>query len=297
MKACSAAGAVAALAPLCHGAPSCRLTADPAQLGLPECQDIHVSLKIAFACVQRNNFLPQFIRKQESTILEPKPGPDLGSELSLGSDKSNHSPHSAPDPSIHPTGSSPPSQVARPAASEAEADVNWFYKLCLSIWLNVRIMKDSPWKLMLVCTLSLGLGVSCFLVLLTVQLCRLYRKRTATPLNTSTHIDLDSDLLDYEINAQLYTPLPEPKIMQVQEAEPSKFSTLTRARGRGGAPSSLPPLTDMLADPALSTAVRYSTIGRNRTQAAAALRRDPLDTDLAEPKTLNTSYENNHLYY
>lgn len=85
---------------------------------------------------------------------------------------------------------------------------------------------------MLVCTLSLGLGVSCFLVLLTVQLCRsvpatssssplhcylcrLYRKRTATPLNTSTHIDLDSDLLDYEINAQLYTPLPEPKIMQV----------------------------------------------------------------------------------
>ena len=116
----SAAGAVAALAPLCHGAPSCRLTADPALLGLPACQDIHVSLKIAFACVQRNNFLPQFIRKQESTILEAKPGPDLGSELSLGSDKSNHPPHSAPDPTIHPTSSSPPSQVGRPAASEAE---------------------------------------------------------------------------------------------------------------------------------------------------------------------------------
>ena len=53
-------------------------------------------------------------------------------------------------------------------------------------------------------------------------------------------------------------------MLQVQEAEPSKFSTLTRARGRGGAPSSLPPLTDVLPDPALSTAVRYSTIGRNR---------------------------------
>ena len=76
------------------------------------------------------------------------------------------------------------------------------------------------WKLVLVLTLTTGLGVSCFLILIIVKVCGLYKGKTSKPHQGDTgdgtnHVDLDSDTVDYDINTQLYTPLPEPKIMQI----------------------------------------------------------------------------------
>ena len=99
-------------------------------------------------------------------------------------------------------------------------------------------------------------------------------------------------MLDYEINTQLHTPLPEPKIMQMCDELPTKFSTLTRGRTRPV--SNMAPLENYLGEPPKDTVIRYSTIGRNRAH------KKPLsdtDSDLADPRSLNTSYENNQLYY
>ena len=75
--------------------------------------------------------------------------------------------------------------------------------------------------LVLVLTLSVGLGVSCLLLLIILHLCSLYRTEEspgssqATPL---APVNLDSDTVDYnDINSQLYTPLPQPKIMKISE--------------------------------------------------------------------------------
>ena len=53
-------------------------------------------------------------------------------------------------------------------------------------------------------------------------MCRLYSDKVTQPRGVSDgemkrqRIDLDSEsVLDYDINTALYTPLPEPKIMQV----------------------------------------------------------------------------------
>ena len=75
--------------------------------------------------------------------------------------------------------------------------------------------------LVLVLTLSVGLGVSCLLLLIILHLCSLYRTEEShgssqvTPL---APVNLDSDTVDYnDINSQLYTPLPQPKIMKISE--------------------------------------------------------------------------------
>ena len=67
-------------------------------------------------------------------------------------------------------------------------------------------------------TLSLGLGISCLLILIILHLCGLYRREETPLLSHQTSpppVDLDSDMVDYDINTQLYTPLPEPKIMKM----------------------------------------------------------------------------------
>ena len=71
---------------------------------------------------------------------------------------------------------------------------------------------------MLVLTLSLGLGVSCLLIIIILHLCSLYRTDPSPGASQKTGeatVNLDSDMVDYDINSQLYTPLPEPKIMKI----------------------------------------------------------------------------------
>ena len=73
---------------------------------------------------------------------------------------------------------------------------------------------------MLVVTLSVGLGVSGLLLLIILQLCGLYRgHKSPSPAHQSAPppVDLDSELVDYDINGHLYTPLPEPKIMKISQ--------------------------------------------------------------------------------
>ena len=81
-----------------------------------------------------------------------------------------------------------------------------------------KLSQSDQWKLVLVLTLSLGLGVSCLLILIILHLCGLYRREEAPLLShhpSPPPVDLDSDMVDYDINTQLYTPLPEPKIMKI----------------------------------------------------------------------------------
>ena len=83
-------------------------------------------------------------------------------------------------------------------------------------------IQGDQWKLILVLSLSLGLGVSCCLLLCILRLCRLHSDKVTKPrapdgeMKQKPRIDLDSEsVVDYDINTALYTPLPEPRIMQV----------------------------------------------------------------------------------
>ena len=149
---------------------------------------------------------------------------------------------------------------------------------------------------MLVLTLSTGLGVSCFLILIIARLCRLYRSRFKTPPDSPSHVDLDTAMLDYEINTQLHTPLPEPRIMQISDTLPTKFSTLTRNRTKPV--TKIAPLENYIGEPPKDTVIRYSTIGRNKTTMKTSPgKTELLDNDLADPRSFSSGYENNQLYY
>ena len=52
----------------------------------------------------------------------------------------------------------------------------------------------------------------------------MYSNRITKPRDKDTNqstIDLDSDTIDYDINSKLYTPLPEPKFMQISSSQDS----------------------------------------------------------------------------
>ena len=53
MKQCERADAAPALVTLCHGAAECEVRADPRALNTTQCNDQHVALKIAFACMNK----------------------------------------------------------------------------------------------------------------------------------------------------------------------------------------------------------------------------------------------------
>ena len=123
----------------------------------------------------------------------------------------------------------------------------------------------------------------------------MYRVKVETPRDTPSHVDLDSAMQDYEINTQLHTPLPEPKIMQISDELPTKFSTLTRNRTKSV--TKMAPLENYMGEPPKDTVIRYSTIGRNRSNVKTSPVKHDLDSDLANPRSFNTSYENKQLYY
>ena len=84
--------------------------------------------------------------------------------------------------------------------------------------------------LVLVLTLSVGLGVSCLLLVIILHLCRLYRSDPGLPRpsqgTSQAPVNLDSDTVDYDINSQLYTPLPQPKIMKISQEVTISFTII-----------------------------------------------------------------------
>ena len=62
----------------------------------------------------------------------------------------------------------------------------------------------------------------------------MYWVKVETPHDTPSHVDLDSAMQDFEINTQLFTPLPKPKIMQISEEMPTNFPTLTQNQIKPG---------------------------------------------------------------
>ena len=103
----------------------------------------------------------------------------------------------------------------------------------------------------------------------------MYRVKVETPRDTPSHVDLDSAMQDYEINTQLHTPLPEPKIMQISDVLPTKFSTLTRNRTKSV--TKMAPLENYMGEPPKDTVIRYSTIGRNRSNFKTSPVKNDLD--------------------
>ena len=226
IKQCEASRVTPALIELCHGRDSCEVRAEPVSLGAPRCDKLHVALKITFTCMDQvgsltgtlelysvfqDNFLPHFTARS--------PGDQVNLSTVTVAREDSSSSRSLPEERVR-------------------SDTDWFLQLlynlihqtsqmisfmkvmraveCLMTVLTV-LSQAERWKLVLVVTLSIGLGVSCLLILLILQLSSLYRKEIPPP---SPHpnpqpVDLDSDLVDYDINSQLYTPLPEPKIMKI----------------------------------------------------------------------------------
>ena len=85
---------------------------------------------------------------------------------------------------------------------------------------------------MLAVTLSLGLGVTSCLLLVICRVCRLYtgsRGAQPPPAHPQPGVDLDSEAVDWDINTTLYTPLPEPKIMQIAGAGDGNLDTVSTA--------------------------------------------------------------------
>ena len=91
----------------------------------------------------------------------------------------------------------------------------------------------------------------------------MYRTKIGTPRHTPSHVNLDSAMQDYEINSQLYTPLPEPKIMQISEEMPTKFSTIKQNQTKPV--TKMAPLENYMGEPPKDRVIRYSTIERNRS--------------------------------
>ena len=51
--------------------------------------------------------------------------------------------------------------------------------------------------------------------------------RAASPAHPQPGVDLDSEAVDWDINTTLYTPLPEPKIMQIAGAGDGGLDTVS----------------------------------------------------------------------
>jgi len=328
IKECEGSSVTPALVRKCHGSQECVITADPLQLNVPKCQNQHVSLKITFACMNKDNFLPSYISRDEeeeteSLYKEVFPPDERYSESGLmdaqTTDKSKDALEEQEVTDLdnleldNSGTASQGSQLDQNKSLSSTWEQSWWLLKIIYIIVGggeliINFLKSDLWKLVLVLTLTTGLGVSCFLILIIVKVCGLYKGKTSKPHQGDTgdgtnHVDLDSDTVDYDINTQLYTPLPEPKIMQISpdysvatanEVQPAPFglSTLTRNRSKQSSKAATPALETYIGG---DSVVRYSTIGR--TSRAANLVRNEFDGEMAGPRSLNTSYENNHLYY
>jgi len=264
MKKCEKTDMTRSVIKYCHGRKECNIVADPGILGAPACQLQHVLLQITYACMVGSNFLPKYIKDQQKTTVTPiiiesdveatfEPNDFVEEEV-----KQNNFQNLTEHTFLIKHSDTEEQSLTRNQTLYLDIVFQLGSSLG-NIWSKIQ---GNGWKLLLVLTLSTGLGVSCFLFLIIIRLCSLYRRKHESPRDTPSHVDLDTAMLDYEINTQLHTPLPEPKIMQMCDELPTKFSTLTRGRTRPV--SNMAPLENYLGEPPKDTVIRYSTIGRNR---------------------------------
>jgi len=260
-----------------------------------------VLLKVTYACMTGLNFLPKFI-KEPATVAKTSVTIPLKEENVLEIINSDEYTIVKPVNKLDIRKIKDIEKVIsekhdyeREKNQSSSYNLNLLQRITFGLIQNFQIVKNNGWKLMLILTLSTGLGVSGFLVLIIIRLCRLYRAKVETPHNSPSHLDLDTAMLDYEINTQLHTPLPEPKIMQISDELPTKFSTLTRNRTKPV--TKMAPLENYMGEPPKDTVIRYSTIGRNKSNVKKSPISSDLDRDFQDPRSFNTSYENNQLYY
>jgi len=65
MKECERSDISPTIMSKCHGRKTCNITADPLQLNAPACDKQHVLLKITYACMSGQNFLPKFVSTEK----------------------------------------------------------------------------------------------------------------------------------------------------------------------------------------------------------------------------------------
>jgi len=321
MKKCERADMTKSLIKHCHGKKTCSITADPEVLGASACHLQHVLLKTTYACMTGDNFLPEYVKQfdNKDEAFTDKTFATSESEASITKERTSENLsdiiYDRKDDGIVREETSSESLVdifdnkevnkedsmkdknnySKDYYSEIDTEDTLLNTISSGLILNFHTIKENGWKIMLVLTLSTGLGVSCFLILIIARLCRLYRSRFKTPPDSPSHVDLDTAMLDYEINTQLHTPLPEPRIMQISDTLPTKFSTLTRNRTKPV--TKIAPLENYIGEPPKDTVIRYSTIGRNKTTMKTTPGKTELDNDLADPRSFSSGYENNQLYY
>jgi len=302
MKKCERADVTKSILKFCHGEKTCNIKADPLVLNAPSCHLQHVLLKVTYACMTGLNFLPKFIKQpmtiEKTSVIIPMIEENI-SEIINSNKYTTVKPVNKLDilkiKEIEKIIISEELNYEREKNKSSSDNLNLIHRITFGLIQNFQIVKSNGWKLMLILTLSTGLGVSGFLVLIIIRLCRLYRAKVETPHNSPSHLDLDTAMLDYEINTQLHTPLPEPKIMQISDELPTKFSTLTRNRTKPV--TKMAPLENYMGEPPKDTVIRYSTIGRNKSNVKKSPISSDLDRDFQDPRSFNTSYENNQLYY
>jgi len=342
IKECERSKVTQKLIKMCHGSETCEISADPEALNAPKCNKLHVALKVAYACMTKENFLPVYVQtgEEKEKNHSVKNSNYLESSIPRSQEKTKNIPSRERRPFIgvnkpefdaidkngaveqEMTSADNPHYDTSTINSEADLHLeqtkslttnsdseqsSWLLKIIYSIVRGVKLIinfvKDDQWKLVIVLTLTTGFGVTVFLLVIIFKLCLMYSERVTKPRDENekeSPIDLDSDTVDYDINSQLYTPLPEPKIMQIsQDASdqqtPFNFSTLTRNKSRNTSKVS-PSVENYLgADSGKDKDTRYSTIGRSSQRNNFV--RNEFANDYHGPRSLNTSYENNHLYY
>lgn len=77
IKQCEASLVTPAVMADCQGSPACLVRAEPESLGVPQCQNLHVALRIIYTCMHQTNFLPRYSEKNS----QPEDGQDERREL------------------------------------------------------------------------------------------------------------------------------------------------------------------------------------------------------------------------
>jgi len=260
MKECTAVEVTPPLVSLCHGRKECRVTASPHLLAAAPCTGLHIYLKLVFACVDPDIFLPKFVPRES------------GQQEDETTSRSFMPPNIPETPRFPPATNSTTTavehwnrqiEVVVTPVEEVVQPLLWRL-LCAFLQIGTR-MRSSAAQVALVFALTLGLALCVALAALVVRLCWTSRRPGSPRRELSpSHLDLDNDAIDYDLACHQLQPLPPPKLMVGGEGGREEWglvNTLTRARGRQTV-ARLAPLEDYLGPSEEGRAARYSTIGR-----------------------------------
>jgi len=305
MKECTAVQVTPPLVALCHGRKECRVTASPNLLAAAPCTGLHIYLKLVFACVDPDIFLPKFVPR------------DTDQQENFKTQERHFMPPNIPEemPRRPPATNSTitvehRNQQIEVVVTPVEVDVeehSLLWRLLSSFLQIQRRMSSAPAQVALVFALTIGLALCLALAALVARLCWASRRSTSLSRDLSpSHMDLDNDAIDYDLACHQLQPLPPPKLMVGGEGGREEWglvNTLTRARGRQTV-ARLAPLEDYLGPSEEGRSARYSTIGRG---GGASRRGEPGPStpsppppccqDGEAPRSLHPMHGHNEPYY